>query len=51
MATEELQGFDASTTRILEVIKVTVDTDEQQHDNKVDVTEDSFSIYISGIDV
>lgn len=48
MAVEEVDGFTADTTRILE--EITVVTELETGAKAVDVTKDSFNIYVSGID-
>ena len=48
MALEEVEGFTTESTRIIEDIDVTV---EQETSSKaVNVTEDPFNVYVSGID-
>ena len=48
MALEEVEGFTAESVRILEEIQVEAKISEKT--KKVDVTKDSFNVYISGID-
>lgn len=48
MALEEVEGFTAESVRILEEIQVEAKVSENT--KKVDVTKDSFNVYISGID-
>lgn len=48
MAIEEIEGFTTETTRILE--EITVVTSMESESKSVDVTKDSFNMYVSGID-
>jgi len=48
MAIEEVDGFDTDTTRILYEVEVVVEAKGAA--KPVDVTEDSFNMYVSGID-
>ena len=48
MAVEEVEGFDQDTTRILEEYYIVVET--EVNSKPVDVVDDSFNVYISGID-
>ena len=48
MALEEVEGFTAESVRILEEIQIEAKVSENT--KKVDVTKDSFNVYISGID-
>ncbi len=48
MAVEEVTGFDTTTTRILE--EITVIAEGSENEKSVSVTEDSFNMYVSGID-
>ena len=48
MAIEEVEGFDEDTTRVLE--EITVVAEKEELTKPVNVTKDSFNVYISGID-
>lgn len=48
MAMEEVEGFTAESTRILE--EITVVSELEKNEKSVGVTTDSFNIYVSGID-
>ncbi len=48
LALEEVDGFTEKTTRIIEDIDVTVKTEVNA--KNVDVTEEAFNVYVSGID-